>query len=64
MARCNAFIRSCRRRAYRQMAEMLGGPALACYDTVFGREPESTRHYSQDWTPKLDKPIQPKVLVK
>lgn len=45
-----------RRRAYRRMAEMLGGPALASYDEVFGREPASTRHYESDWTPDLDKP--------
>jgi hypothetical protein len=35
---------------------MLGGRALAAYDEVFGREPASTRHYEQDWTPNLDKP--------
>ena len=39
------------------MAEMLGGRALACYDEVFAREPDSTRHYEQDWTPNLDKPL-------
>lgn len=46
-----------RRKAYRRMAEMLGGAALACYDEVFAREPAGTRHYEQDWTPNLDKPL-------
>ncbi|CAL8468548.1 g8088 [Coccomyxa elongata] len=52
-----------RRKAYRQMAELLGGPAQDAYQAVFAREPDSTRHISQDLTPKLKAPITPKIFV-
>ncbi len=52
-----------RRNAYRQMAELLGGPAQHAYQTVFAREPQSTRHITQDLTPKLKAPITPKIFV-
>ena len=41
-----------RRRAYRRMAELVGGPALAAYDETWAREPEHTRHIHQLVTPK------------
>lgn len=52
-----------RRRAYRRMAELLQGPALAAYDEVFACEPAHTRHIQQDLTPPLLAPIKPKVYV-
>lgn len=52
-----------RRTAYKRMSEILGGPAQACYEEVFAREPQSTRHITQDCTPKLKAPIIPKIYV-
>lgn len=42
---------------------MLGGKALEFYNEIFGKEPENTRHISQDFTPKLAAPIVPKIYV-
>lgn len=52
-----------RRRAYRRMAELVQGPALAAYNQVFSREPAHTRHICQDMTPALLAPVKPKVFV-
>lgn len=42
-----------RRHAFKKMAEILGGPYLQLYDEVFGREPESTKHIHQKFTPLI-----------
>ena len=47
----------------RSMAEMLGGTALECYDSVFAHETEQTKHITQDFTPKLAAPVVPKIYV-
>ena len=52
-----------RRSAYKQMADFLGGPAQEAYKAVFAREPQSTRHISQIYTPKLQAPITPKIYI-
>ena len=52
-----------RRRAYRRMAELLGGHALRMYDEVFAREPHATRSINQDFTPKLEMLAAPKVYA-
>lgn len=52
-----------RRAAYRKMAELLQGPALAAYDAVFSREPSHTKHICQSVTPALLAPVKPKVYV-
>ena len=47
----------------RSMAEMLGGNALECYNSVFAHETEQTKHISQNSTPKLAAPVVPKIYV-
>lgn len=43
----------CRRRAYRRMAELLGGRPLQHYDEVFRHEGPESKHINQELTPVI-----------
>ena len=43
-----------RRRAYRRMAELLGGRPLQHYDEVFRHEGPESKHINQELTPVIE----------
>ena len=49
----SGLLLACRRRAYRRMAELLGGRPLQHYDEVFRHERPESKHINQELTPVI-----------